>query len=139
MIAALLRNRRGGAAVEFALVAPTFLMFLFLILDGGRMVFARQSLNDLAAATARCAAIKATGCTDAASAQAWAVSRGLNHDNLQLATTDVAVLIGTSCNNVANMTKATISIPWKKGAMTLLPQSIAPSTLTSVACFPQMT
>jgi Flp pilus assembly protein TadG len=138
MMRDLLRNRRGGAAVEFALIAPTFLMFLFLILDGGRMIFARQALNDLAAATARCAAIKATGCTDVGSTQSWAVSRGLNHNNLQVAANDVTIQTGTVCNSVANMAKATISITWKKGAMMLLPQSIAPSTLTSVACFPQM-
>ena len=91
MMRAFLRDRKGGAVVEFALVAPTFLMFLFLILDGGRMMFAKQSLNELAAATARCAAIKATGCADTASAKSWAVSRGLARSNLQLSASNVTI------------------------------------------------
>lgn len=124
----------GGVAVEFALVAPTFLMFIFLILDGGRMVFAKQSLNEVATAAARCAAIAATGCTDATSAQDWATSRALTRDNLKLSS--AVVQLGTTCNSVANMAKVTVSTSFKKGAMTLLPQSVAPSTLTSIACFP---
>lgn len=130
----LARNRVGGATVEFALVAPTFLMFIFLILDGGRMVFAKQSLNEVATATARCAALGATGCTTASNAQDWATARALARDNLDLSA--ATVQLGVTCNNVANMAKATVSTTWKKGAMTLLPQSIAPATLTSVACFP---
>jgi Flp pilus assembly protein TadG len=130
------RDQIGSSAVEFALVAPTFLMFVFLILDGGRMIFAKQSLNEVATATARCAAIKAVGCTTAGDAQNWAISRGITRDNLRIAASEVSVVVGTPCNNVANMAKATVSTTWKKGAMALLPQSVAPSTLTSIACFP---
>ena len=119
--------------VEFALLAPTFLMFLFLLLDGGRMMFTKQALNEVAAATARCAAIKGTGCTDATSAQKWAIARGLARDNLQVSSAVVEV---ATCNGVANMSRATINTVWKKSAMGLLPQSLVPSTLTSVACFP---
>jgi len=84
------------------------------------------------------AALKATGCADTSSAQTWAISRGLARDNVKLLPANVEVLTGANviCNGVANMAKATISMTWKKGAMTLLPQSVAPSTLTSVACFP---
>ena len=124
----------GGATVEFALVAPTFLMFIFLILDGGRMIFAKQSLNEVATATARCAALAATGCSDHTSAENWAIARGEARDNLNLSSATVE--LGVTCNAVANMAKATVSVAWKKGAMGLLPQSVAPSTLTSVACFP---
>ena len=134
-LASFPREQAGAAATEFALVAPAFLMFLFLVLDGGRMLFAKQSLNDVATASARCFAIKATGCTDAASTQSWAVSRALARDNLALTSSNVVVST-TTCNSIANMAQVTVSMAWKKGAMTLLPQSIAPSTLTSVACFP---
>jgi Flp pilus assembly protein TadG len=130
------RDQIGAAVVEFALVAPIFLMFVFLILDGGRMIFAKQSIGEVATATARCAALKATGCTNAANAKDWAISRGLTRDNLALAAANIDVVVGTTCNGVANMAKATISMSWKRGAMTLLPQSVAPSTLTSIACFP---
>jgi len=131
----LAREEIGGAVVEFALVAPTFLMFIFLILDGGRMIFTKQSLDEVTTATARCVAIQAAGCTTTGNAQSWAVSRALARDNLTIASADV-IIATTTCNSVANMAKVTISTVWKKGAMTLLPQSVAPSTLTSTACFP---
>lgn len=133
MMRALLRDCRGGSLVEFALVAPTFLMFLFLLLDGGRMLFTKQALNEVAVATARCAAVKGTGCDTTANAQSWAVARGLARDNLQVSN---AVVDVATCNGVSNMSRATVTTVWKKGAMGLLPQSVAPSALTSVACFP---
>ena len=133
------RDARGAGAVEFALLAPTFLLFLFLLLDGGRMIFAKQSLNELATATARCLAIKQSGCADASSAQGWAVNRGLARSNLQLTASNVTITVSATCAGVSNMVQATISMPWRKGAMTLLPQSIAPGSLSATACFPTIT
>ena len=129
-------DQRGSTATEFALVAPAFLMFLFLILDGGRMMFTKQALNELAAATARCAAIKSTGCTTASAAQGWAATRGKARSMLAIDSTNVAVTQSTTCNGQANMTQATISLAYKKGALTFLPQSVVPATMTSTACFP---
>ena len=130
----LASNIVGAVAIEFALVAPVFLMFLFLMLDGARMIFTRQSLNEVATATARCAALRATGCTSAANAQNWAASRALTRARLTLS--DAKVELAVTCNSVPSMAKVTISTAWQKGAMGLLPQSVAPATLTSVACFP---
>jgi len=128
-------GERGAAAVEFALVAPTFLMFIFLILDGGRMLFTRQSVSEVATATARCFALGASGCTTTTDAQGWAVSRARARDNLALAAGDVTVTTA-SCSGIANMARVTVSTTWRRGAMGLLPQSVAPAQLTSVACFP---
>lgn len=139
MIGRFLFSARGNAAVEFALVAPVFLMMLFLILDGGRMLFAKQALNELAAAAARCAALKPAGCTTASEVQSWAISRGETRSRLTLAAADVTILPSTTCNGQSNMAKATLAMTVPKGAMTLLPQSAAPSTLTSVSCFPVAT
>ena len=41
------RNRRGSAAIEFALVAPVFLALLFAILETGIIFFADQYLETL--------------------------------------------------------------------------------------------
>jgi Flp pilus assembly protein TadG len=135
----LFGNQRGAGAVEFALLAPTFLMFLFLLLDGGRMMFAKQSLNELATATARCMATKQATCADPSSTRNWAVSRGLARGNLQLTSNNVTINTAATCGGVSNMIQATISMPWKKGAMMLLPQSVAPGSLTATACFPTIT
>lgn len=139
MISRLLRSQQGAGAVEFALLAPTFLMFLFLLLDGGRMMFAKQSLNELATATARCMATKQAACANTGSTQSWAVSRGLARSNLQLTSNNVTIDTAATCGGVSNMIQATITMPWKRGAMMLLPQSIAPALLRATACFPTIT
>lgn len=47
------RNRRGSAAVEFALVAPAFFALLFAILETGIMFFAGQVLETVTQDAAR--------------------------------------------------------------------------------------
>jgi Flp pilus assembly protein TadG len=47
------RNRKGSAAVEFALIAPVFFALLFAIIETGLMFFANQILETLAQESAR--------------------------------------------------------------------------------------
>jgi Flp pilus assembly protein TadG len=47
------RNRRGSAAVEFALVAPVFFALLFAIIETGIMFFASQVLETITQNSAR--------------------------------------------------------------------------------------
>ena len=47
------RNRKGSAAVEFALVAPVFFALLFAIIETGLMFFASQILETVAQESAR--------------------------------------------------------------------------------------
>src|ERR1700731_5367557 len=47
------RNRRGSAAVEFALVAPVFFALLFAIIETGIMFFASQVLETVTQDAAR--------------------------------------------------------------------------------------
>jgi Flp pilus assembly protein TadG len=47
------RNRRGSAAVEFALVAPVFFALLFAILETATMFFASQVLETITQDSAR--------------------------------------------------------------------------------------
>src|SRR3984957_11583012 len=47
------RNRRGSAAVEFALIAPVFFALLFAIIETAIMFFASQILETVAQESAR--------------------------------------------------------------------------------------
>lgn len=47
------RNRKGSAAVEFALVAPVFFALLFAIIETGLMFFASQILETVTQESAR--------------------------------------------------------------------------------------
>jgi Flp pilus assembly protein TadG len=47
------RNRRAAAAVEFALVAPLFFLFVFAMLEYGRMVMVQQVITNASREGAR--------------------------------------------------------------------------------------
>ena len=53
------RRERGQSLVEFALVLPVFMLLMFGIIDGGRVVFAN---NSMAQATRNVARIASTTC-----------------------------------------------------------------------------
>lgn len=54
------RSERGSVAVELALVAPAFALFLVFIIFGGRVAFSHQVVNSVAADAARAASISRT-------------------------------------------------------------------------------
>jgi Flp pilus assembly protein TadG len=64
-------NRRGSAAVEFALVAPIFFALLFAIIETALMFFASQVLETIAQNSAR---VVLTGQAQSGSVTACAVS-----------------------------------------------------------------
>ena len=53
-------NHRGQALVEFALFLPIFLLILFGIVDGARLVYANNQLSQAAREGARVAAVEAS-------------------------------------------------------------------------------
>lgn len=55
---------RGQALVEFALVAPVFLVFVFAIVEGGRFVFFYEVLNNATREGARYAIIHGSNAAD---------------------------------------------------------------------------
>jgi Flp pilus assembly protein TadG len=56
------RDRTGGAAIEFALIAPTLLLLLFVVLDLGHMAYSSAILNGAVQEASRSAALE-TGST----------------------------------------------------------------------------
>jgi Flp pilus assembly protein TadG len=54
------RRDRGAAAVEFALVLPVLLLIIFAIVDFGRMLNAKITINEAAREGARAAALVGT-------------------------------------------------------------------------------
>jgi Flp pilus assembly protein TadG len=51
------KKRRGAAAVEFAVVAPIFLLLFFGMIEYGRMVMVQQVLTNASREGARCAVL----------------------------------------------------------------------------------
>jgi len=129
----LLSDRRGVTAVEFALVAPVFLMLIFLIIDGARMTWTYQTLQEVAANSARCAALKLTSCADSASVQSYAVARAAA-SGVRLGSADVTLTASTSCQSIGGMTKVAISTAYQGASTKLLPTAM--TTLVTDSCFP---
>ena len=79
MIAALVsrfaRARQGGAAVEYAIVLPAFIVLLVGAFGAANLGFAINSLHYAVEDGARCAAVKTTICTDGPSTVTYAQSR----------------------------------------------------------------
>lgn len=124
---------RGVTAVEFALVAPTFLMFMFLMIDGARMTWTYQTLQEVATSSARCAALGATGCTSAAQVQSYAVARAAA-SGVPLTAAAVTLTSAQTCSSVAGMTKVVISSSYQGATTKLLPSTLA--TMNTESCFP---
>jgi Flp pilus assembly protein TadG len=58
------RNRRGAAAVEFAVVAPLFFLLVFGMIEFGRMVMVQQVITNASREGARRAVLDGTTTTD---------------------------------------------------------------------------
>ena len=129
----LCRNTRGVTAIEFALVAPVFLMFMFLIIDGARMVWTYQTLQEVAASSARCAALGSTGCKTSDDVKSYAVARAAG-SGVRLTADAVTLSPTATCSSVAGMTKIAIASAYQGATTQLLPSSV--STLNTESCFP---
>jgi Flp pilus assembly protein TadG len=70
-----LGDRRGGAAVEYALVLPTFITLVVGGLCAANLMFAMNSLHFAVQEAARCAAVKTTVCTNSTTTVTYARGR----------------------------------------------------------------
>lgn len=69
------RDRRGGAALEYAIILPTFITLVIGGLCAGQLAFAVNSLHYAVQDAARCAAVKTTVCTSSATTVTYAQGR----------------------------------------------------------------
>ena len=129
----ILRDTKAVTAVEFALVAPTFMMFMFMIIDGARATWTYQTLQQVATDAARCAALGVSACDTSAKVQQYAVDRA-DGFGVPLTTASVTLTPSTTCSSMAGMTRVAIVKSYQGATTKLLPSSI--TTLTTDSCFP---
>jgi|SRR5579864_544054 len=65
----------GAVAIEYAIILPVLLLFVFGIMDIGRLLWTYTTIVNASEAAARCFAIKAVGCTTTAQTQSYAVTQ----------------------------------------------------------------
>lgn len=127
-IIALWRDRRGAAAVEFALLAPAFLTMLIGTVMMAMMFFTNSSLHFAVEAAARCASVKTTVCTNATTTQAFAASNYFG-----ASTAPVFTCTGRTCGGTAacgNKVSGQISFTFEFG----MGRYVTP--LRADACYP---
>ena len=129
-----LADSRGVSAVEFALVAPVLLAFILMLIEGGRMVWTQQALQQVADQSARCMAVGPESCNTTAKVQTYAQtvaqSRGIS-----IANGTITPSANQTCNAVTGMNKVEIVVPYQV-ATGLLP--VGPRQLTASACYPSI-
>lgn len=74
-LASVWRDSAGSNAVEFALVAPAFILLIVGSFYTAGLAFAASSLQFATEAAARCASVQTTVCTDSSSIQAYGRTR----------------------------------------------------------------
>lgn len=101
-----LRDQRGAAAVELTLLVPALLLTVGLLVAGGRLWFARTTVNEAAQTAARAASL-ARSADSAASAGREAGTQSLATAGLLCRST--SALINTAAFEVPPGTPATVT------------------------------
>ncbi|HEY6666015.1 MAG TPA: TadE/TadG family type IV pilus assembly protein [Propionibacteriaceae bacterium] len=101
-----LRDQRGAAAVELTLLVPALLLTVGLLVAGGRLWFARTTVNEAAQTAARAASL-ARSADSAASAGREAGTQSLATAGLRCRST--SALINTAAFEVPPGTPATVT------------------------------
>jgi Flp pilus assembly protein TadG len=99
-------DQRGAAAVELTLLVPALLLVLGLVVAGGRLWFARTTVNEAAQTAARAASL-ARSAYEAASAGRDAGSQSLATAGMRCKTTSVS--ISTAAFGVPAGTPSTVT------------------------------
>ena len=119
---AMCRDRQGTTAVEFAIVAPVFIAMLIGTLAVCVGLFLVGSLHFAVEDGARCASVKTTICSDAASTVAYTQSRYFGPDlspTFTYATAACGNSVSASISYSMNVGFTTYTIP-----------------ISATACFP---
>jgi Flp pilus assembly protein TadG len=126
-----LRCIRGGAAIEFAIVAPVFLGLLMGVMEYCRVIWTVQTLNSVAFSTARCATYSTT-CNSTSTIQTYAVQQAQGF-GLSVSASGVVYATNTTCNGNSAQNKVTVSYTLNSPLAGFAPAF--PATVTGTGCF----
>ena len=129
----LLTAREGIATLEFALVAPVFLLVIFLVFEVGMLMWANSAIQAAASQTARCTALDAPACADS-KAFATSLINGWGVAGV-LPSVSVTVQPDTTCNTATGRF-STVTITGTPSGLVSLASFLPNLVLTSTACYP---
>jgi Flp pilus assembly protein TadG len=117
------KYRRGAAVVEFAFVAPLFVMLVFGMIEFGRLVMVQQLLTNATREGARLGVLSETTDTDIKSK----VVTYLGSSSITIATSNVSVSYPDSGEAVA----VTVSVPFNQVSWLPSPMFLSGYTLNA--------
>lgn len=120
------RNRRGAAAVEFAVVAPVFFLLVFGMIEYGRMVMVQQLLTNAAREGARVGVLDNSTAADVTTA----VSNYLTAANINSPTIACNPSNPSSAGYGQPVT-VTVSIPFSQVSWLPSPMFLGGTTMTA--------
>lgn len=129
----LLRDRRGVAALEFAIVGVAFVMLLLGTIQIGLLWWTKNGLQTAAMLTARCAALGS--CSDP---KAFAVSTA-GKFTLPNAVSSVSVGTSSYCNATKGYKQFTTVTLTSTVWADLLISALAGPSIQATACYPSPT
>ena len=132
--ARLLRDRRGNVMAEFAMVMPVFLLLLFGVIEGCRLMWSQQVLETAAYETVRCMSVSAA-CDTTAEQQARVVAEAAKV-GLTITASAATFTSATTCRGHGNSNKVTIRQNFSTVLRGFLPM---PTSIEATACYPVIT
>jgi len=119
----LLRDESGASALEFAIIAPAFFLFIFGIIGAGLLFWTQTGIQHGAEMAARCASIDSTQCPNANSITSYATKQSFG---LSLPSSTFT----HSTPDCGNQVDANYTFDWPPIF------GLPPLRLTAKACFP---
>jgi len=102
LLRSISRNQQGTTAVEFAIIAPVFILLVFGMIGVSFALFLVGSLHFAVEDGARCASVKADICSDAATTVAYTQNRYLGPDASPTFTPNLNAACGKSVTGSVN-------------------------------------
>jgi Flp pilus assembly protein TadG len=122
-LATLWRDNRGASALEFAMTAPVFFLFIFGIIEFGLLFWTQLGLQHGTEMAARCATVNPTLCPNSNAIATYAAQQAFG---LSLS----AQTFTYSTPTCGNQVSASYAFQFPQVL------NLSPLTLTAQACFP---
>jgi Flp pilus assembly protein TadG len=124
---------RGTTALEMALILPVLLSMLLGGMELGLMMWTKNTLQSVAATTARCVAISSSACSASPATYAVGLATSwLGSAMIVASNVVVTTVTGTKCGGVSGVVVTITASPWSSSII----YPIKAITRTTTSCYP---
>jgi Flp pilus assembly protein TadG len=131
-------DARGTTAIEFALVAPVFLMLIFGAIEYSRLLWTLNALQQVAFDGARCMAIPQSACAVGGSYDSTNTTAHITQTGSQwgLSLQSVNLSQNVSCGGTTGFSRVQVSTNFVTPVPQIVLLAAAGTTLQATACYP---